>query len=145
VEAERQYGLVGAIANLYRANGVNADTALALFLADRGTDQDGAVGMARAGYAVAPGVYAADALAWALHQAGRSDEALAYANDALRAGTPDALLHYHAGMIHLALANDTEAERLLRRALDLNPHFSLTHAPKAAAAREALLAGRSAN
>ncbi|CAN5389179.1 hypothetical protein BH23GEM4_BH23GEM4_22310 [soil metagenome] len=46
---------------------------------------------------------------------------------ALRLGTDDALLFYHAGMIDHALGADERAARELRRALELNPRFHPTH------------------
>jgi hypothetical protein len=43
--------------------------------------------------------YGADALAWAALKAGMIDEARQAAKDALRLGTQDAKLSYHAGMV----------------------------------------------
>ena len=50
---------------------------------------------------------------------------------ALRMGTRDARLFYHAGMIHAALDRPDDARMYLRRALALNPHFDLLHAAQA--------------
>ena len=57
--------------------------------------------------------------------------------EALRLGTRDARLFYHAGMIERALGNVGEAARYLRLALDTNPHF---HALQADEARRVLRA-----
>jgi hypothetical protein len=50
---------------------------------------------------------------------------------ALRLGTQDALLLFHAGMIAHSLGEREEAKSYLRRALATNPYFSLTGAPHA--------------
>jgi len=47
--------------------------------------------------------------------------------DALRLGTQDARLFYHAGMIAQAAGDRTTAVDFLRRALKLNPRFDLWH------------------
>ena len=128
--AERQYELAGAIRQLYEANGVKTDLESALFEADHG-DPATAVTLARGAYEARPSIHAADALAWALYQTGSYEQARTLSEEALRLGTRDALFEYHAGMIHRALG-DTEAARAhLTAALDINPHFSLQHAPEA--------------
>ncbi|HXH23436.1 MAG TPA: tetratricopeptide repeat protein [Dehalococcoidia bacterium] len=131
--ADQSYALVDAIAALYRASGVNTDLSLAVYYAGHGRAAE-ALPLARQAYEAAPGVYAADALAWALLNAGQPQEAAIYAAEALRLGTPDAALLYHAGMVEKALSNDARASNLLRRALATNPHFSLLEAPRARAA-----------
>ncbi len=65
-----------------------------------------------------------DAYAWALHVNGRDAEAKEASNKALALGTRHALLHFHAGMIDLALGDTDGARTNLRTALDINPHFS---------------------
>lgn len=72
-------------------------------------------------------VYGHDLLAWALFKQGRPADARAAMTQALRIGTQDAMLFFHAGMIERALGNDEAARRHLRRALDVNPHFHPTH------------------
>jgi len=69
-------------------------------------------------------VYAYDALAWALYRNGRAVEAEAAAVQALRLGTLDAALLFHAGIIHDALGHREVARDYLSRALAANPHFS---------------------
>jgi tetratricopeptide (TPR) repeat protein len=68
-------------------------------------------------------VYGWDQLAWALYRTGDYAEARAAMTQALRMGTRDAVLFFHAGLIERALGNDVAAERLLREAVTLNPHF----------------------
>jgi tetratricopeptide (TPR) repeat protein len=130
-EANNQYELVRAMQQLFKSNGVDTDIELALFDADHGDDPNGTVALARAAYARRPSIKAADTLAWALHRAGQHDEARRYADAALRLGTRDALMLYHAGMIAQAQGDATTARDLLGRALALNPHFSPLYAPLA--------------
>jgi tetratricopeptide (TPR) repeat protein len=70
-------------------------------------------------------------LAWALARNGRCDEALRYSKRALRLGTLDAAKFFHRGMIERCLGDTAEAKSWFRRALALNPHFSLLWAPVA--------------
>jgi tetratricopeptide (TPR) repeat protein len=129
--AEQQYGLVEAQQRLLRANGVLPDTEMTLFFADHGIELDHALRQARRHYEDRPSVRAADALAWALHAAGKDEMALRHSQRALRLGTRDALFHFHAGMIAEALGRRASARRHLTTALDINPHFSVLHAPVA--------------
>jgi tetratricopeptide (TPR) repeat protein len=138
-EAQRQYDLVGAIDELYRANGVDTDLEMALFTADHGVDPEKALGQARAAYNARPGsIRAADVLSWALYKAGKSDEALRYSLEALRLGTQDSLLLFHAGMIHKAAGDHEAARNYLSHALELNPSFSVLFAAEARTTLEKL-------
>jgi tetratricopeptide (TPR) repeat protein len=128
--AERQYALVRASAALLREQGVDVDTELAVFAADHG-DPAGALTAARAAYAKRPSIFVADALAWALHAAGRDAEALSYADQAVALGTRDATLLYHRGAIRAALGDRAGATADLSAALAQNQHFSVRHAPEA--------------
>ena len=111
------------------------DLETALFEADHGTPER-ALAAARAAYDARPGnVFAADALAWAMHASGRSAEALAFSDQALSLGVRPASFLYHRGMIAEAAGRPDEARRDLAEALQVNPHFSVAHA---ATAREAL-------
>lgn len=130
--AEQQYALVRAEQRLLRNNGVDTDLELALFDADQGRGAD-ALAAARKTYALRRGVFAEDALGWALHAAGRDAEALPHARAARRLGTRSALLRYHLGAIEFALGRRMAARRDLAAALAINPHFSTLHAPAARA------------
>jgi len=48
--------------------------------------------------------------------------------EALRLGTRDAKMEYHAGMIQHALGNNHEATRHLQLALEINPSFDVLQA-----------------
>jgi tetratricopeptide (TPR) repeat protein len=130
--AERQYALVRAEQQLLRANGVDTDLELALFDADRSRPA-AALAAARKTYALRRGVFAEDALGWALHAAGRDAQALPHARAAQRLGTRSALLRYHLGAIEFAVGRGMAARRDLAAALAINPHFSPLHAPAARA------------
>ncbi len=131
--AERQYGLVRALQALNAAAGMDTDLEMALFEADRGADPARAVVMARAAYARRPSIHGADALAWALFRAGDAAAARPYMTEALRLGTEDALLHFHAGWIAAGSGDPDAARRHLERALAINPAFSPLYVPPARA------------
>jgi tetratricopeptide (TPR) repeat protein len=137
-EAARQYDLAAAMQRLSESAGVDVDLELALFEADHGKDPAATVTRARAAYAARPSIYAADALAWALYRGGQHDEAARYSAEALRLGTRDANLHYHAGMIAIARGELAAAREHLETALAINPYFSPLRAPMARAALEDL-------
>ena len=142
-EAQRQLDLLGAQRELLAANGVNGDLELALFSADHGKELDQGLAAARAEWERRRSIHAADALAWQLHAHGRHAEALVLANQALRLGTPNALFHFHRGMIHRALGESAAARQDLSRALAINPHFSTLHGPAATEALAGLGGGAS--
>ncbi len=129
-EAARQYGVVEATFELFEAQGADVDLELALFAADRGRVRQ-AVSAARAQWEMRRSVHVEDAYAWALHVAGRDEEALTHARAGARLGTRSALFAYHRGMIEAALGRDHAAQQSLRAALRINPHFSPLHAPRA--------------
>ncbi|MBW3629741.1 MAG: tetratricopeptide repeat protein [Gemmatimonadetes bacterium] len=110
-----------------------------LFLLDRGSQTEEVLARAETELKTRRDVYGYDLLAWALHKVGRNQEAAAAMKTALRLGTRDAMLLYHAGMIDRALGNDASAAKHLAEALRINPSFHPAHAP---AARRALSAAR---
>jgi hypothetical protein len=78
-------------------------------------------------------IYAYDLLAWSLHKAGRDAEAEQAMTIALKEGTRDAQLFYHAGMIERALGHDAAARARLTEALAVNPYFHPTQVADARA------------
>jgi lipoprotein NlpI len=72
-----------------------------------------------------------DALGWTLYRAGHLRAALAAADHALALGTRDASFLYHRGVIEHALGLRDRARADLRRALAINPRFSLLYVPVA--------------
>ena len=96
---------------------------LAAFFADHGDPQE-ALALARAAHDAQPNTRAADALAWALYRSGDAAAAWGFGEEALRLGTVDARIRYHAGMIAMALDRDDEAREHLTTALERNDRFS---------------------
>ncbi|MFF0449161.1 tetratricopeptide repeat protein [Streptomyces sp. NPDC004609] len=121
--ARRQYALIGTWTALARASGMNPDPGTALAEADHG-NRAAALVAARAEYRRRGTVHTADALAWALHRAGRPKEALPYAGKATATGYRNAAFLYHRGMIEHAAGDRAAARRTLTEALRLNPAFS---------------------
>ncbi|MDQ2668585.1 MAG: tetratricopeptide repeat protein, partial [Gemmatimonadota bacterium] len=78
-------------------------------------------------------IYAYDLLAWSLHKAGRDVDARSAMSLALREGTRDAQLFYHAGMIEHSLGHDDAARAQLALALAVNPFFHPTQVADARA------------
>jgi tetratricopeptide (TPR) repeat protein len=129
--AQQQYDLLAVIQQLYQANSVDLELEMALFKADHRQDLAATVAQARQVFERRPSIHAADALAWALYQAGDYREAQSFAQQALRLGTKDALKLFHAGMITYRLGDEPQARDYLERALQINPHFSLLYADEA--------------
>ena len=129
--AKQQYALIRAIERLLVANGVKTDLETALFDVDHGIRLPAALALARTARAERPSIDGDDVLAWALYRNGRCSEALGHSNRALRLGTQDALKLFHRGMIERCLGDREAARDTLRRALALNPHFSILWAPVA--------------
>ena len=131
-DAEKQYDLVAAIDKLYKASGINTDLQMALFFADHDLNLDEAVRQARAVYEARPSIQAADVLAWALYKSGSYEEVLEYSGEALKLGTQDATMLFHAGMIRHSIGDYEEARNYLERAIQINPGFSVLYAGTAA-------------
>jgi tetratricopeptide (TPR) repeat protein len=128
--ARHEYALVGAIERLFAANGVRTELQTALFDLDHDHHIADALRRARIAYASAPSIYAADAVAWGLFRTGRCGHARTYSARALRLGTRDALLIFHRAMIERCLGSSS-AQAWFRKALAVNPYFSLLWAPVA--------------
>lgn len=129
--ARRVYALVDVIARLQAANGVRTELQTALFDLDHERHVRDALVRARVAFVRAPSIDAEDVLAWALLRNGDCDGALWHSRRALRLGTRDALKYFHRAMIERCLGQPAPARAWFRRALALNPHFSLLWAPMA--------------
>ncbi len=99
---------------------------LALFLADREIQLDLALESARKELKVRGDVHAYDVLAWSLLKKGETQAAAQAMEKALRLGTKDARMHFHAGMIAKQQGNLEDAKLHLEMALKINPHFGFT-------------------
>jgi tetratricopeptide (TPR) repeat protein len=127
-EAAESYALVDAISALQESSGLVVDLEMALFEADRGEDPARALELAEQAAAVRPdAVYVADALAWARLQSGDAAGARAPMEQALRLGTTDALVRYHAAEVFSALGDTGRAASELEQALAGTPWFSFRH------------------
>jgi tetratricopeptide (TPR) repeat protein len=122
-DAEKEYSAVERLSQQSPLHAALYNRNLVHFFSDHDLKADKAYALARKEYETRRDVYGADALAWAALKAGKLDEAQAAMKDALRLGTEDARLFYHAGMIARAAGDRTSAKDFLRRAINLNPHF----------------------
>lgn len=126
--AARQYDLVEYIGRLNTLNRVLYNRELAYFYADHDDHLPRALELARQELEVRRDIYAYDVLAWALYKNGELAEARTAISEALKLGTRDARLFFHAGLIHLDLGEIESAKVYLRRALGTNPYFHVLHA-----------------
>lgn len=129
--ALKQYRTVEFIGRLNQINQQVYNRELALFYADHDRNLPEALALARKELEVRHDIYTSDALAWVLLKNGRPTEAKAEMERALRLGTVDAMLEFHAGMIDAALGDPAGARKHLERALVINPHFHVLFAPQA--------------
>ncbi|MDC4223588.1 MAG: tetratricopeptide repeat protein [Candidatus Manganitrophus sp.] len=130
-EARKQYALVEQIAKLDQVNQVLYNRDLALFYADHDRNLEEALRLIEREAAVRKDIYTYDALGWLYYKSQRYSEADRAIMEALRLGTKDPRLLYHAGMIARAAGKEKKAKRLLNQALALNPHFHPAYAQNA--------------
>lgn len=121
--AEKNFDLVRSLQQSEVDAGGIIDLEIALFEADHG-DIRKALTRARRAYGERHTIFTADALAWSLHRNGKSAEALPYVAEALRLGTIDPRLDYHAEAIFRAVGDVTQAEIHRRRLTDTNGWLS---------------------
>lgn len=141
-DSARQYALVGAIGGLLTAAGVRSDLSLISFELDHGANPAGQVATAQRAYEERPSVNGADVYAWALYRAGRFDEARTKSDEALRLGTIEPILYFHAGMIAAKQGDAERAKTHLSKALAINPKFSLRFENEARETLKALEGGK---
>ena len=127
-EAEKQYALVKYIGLLGHINQGLHNRDLALFDADHDRDLVEALDLAQRELEVRHDVYTWDALAWALYKNGKMTEAANASEKALRFGTRDPLLLFHAAMIAEGVGHREQARNEMKQALQINPHFHLIYA-----------------
>jgi len=137
-DAQKQYALVEQIGHLSELSGALYNRQLALFYADHNIKSDEAYNLAAREYETRKDIYGADAVAWTALKANKLAEARAASKDALRLGTNDARLFYHAAMIAKASGDNAQAVSYLQNALKMNPQFDPLQAEKARAALQEL-------
>ena len=131
-QARQQYALVEYIGKLNQLNQTLYNRELAYFYADRDIKAKEGLEFARRELDYRRDVYAYDVLAWNLYRNGKMDEARDAVEKALRLGTKDAKLFYHAGIIYRRLGELAKAKEFLNRALTTNPYFHVLFADHAA-------------
>jgi len=136
-EAKKQFDLVEYIARLSALSKTVYNRELAMFYADHNRNLDQAAALAEKELEVRHDVYTWDARAWTLYKNGKTKEALAPLERALKPGTRDALLYFHAGLIYHANGDEAMSENYLQRSMAINPQF---HVLYAALARSTLAA-----
>lgn len=130
--------LLRAISVLQEASGQVVDLEMSLFEADEQTDPARAVELAERTQEVRPeNVFADDAMAWALFRSGDAAGASEFMDQALRLGSTEPLLRYHAAEIALANGDEEAAVEHLELALQ-DPWFSFRHRTRALALAEQL-------
>ena len=134
-EAERYYAMAE---NIARESVGQSESTLARFWAERGRRLEQAVRLAESVAAIRHDIFTEDALAWAYFKVGRRDEARAASDLALRTGTRDRRILYHAAAIRHAAGDVAGARELLERALAGNLEFDQNSAPAARQLLESL-------
>jgi Flp pilus assembly protein TadD len=122
-DADAQYSLVEMIAALGSAGGQLYSRQMAVYYADHDLKSQDAYLIASKEYESRRDVYGADAVAWTALKSGRIAEAQSAIKLALRLGTKDARILYHAGMIYHAAGDNASARNYIELALKLNPQF----------------------
>ncbi|MDQ6732996.1 MAG: tetratricopeptide repeat protein, partial [Nitrospirota bacterium] len=126
-QAEQQYQLVEHIAKLDELKQVLFNRDLALFYADHSRHSEEALRLAQKELQLRRDIYTYDIFAWVLYRNGRYAEARDAMTTALKLGTKDARMFFHAGMIAHAIGNRKEAKAYLSQALSINPSFHPVH------------------
>lgn len=127
-EAKKQYDLVEYIGRLNSFNQALYNRELAYFYADHDVKVAEAMALAENEIKVRQDIQGYDLLAWSLYKNGRAEEAKTAIGAALKLGTRDARLFFHAGMIHKELGESDKARDFLQKALATNPQFHILHA-----------------
>ena len=109
-----------------------SDRLLAVYYSEHGLRLDDALNIARREVQVrGQEIYAQDTLAWSAAMDGHWSEARGAVRLAMRYGTQDPRLLYHAGIIALHFGDRAGAEENLSKALALNPQFHPIYADEA--------------
>jgi tetratricopeptide (TPR) repeat protein len=142
IAATRSFDLVRTVGTLQQSAGQVTDLEMAIFEADHADDTASAaraVELARRAYDARPdNVFVNDALGWSLYRAGDVAGALPYVDRALRLGTPDALLHFHAAVVFDAAGETDRARAEIGTVLAGNPWFSARYHDQALALAQQL-------
>ena len=141
--AESYYHKVEELHNAHLASGVHDHLQMARFLADHDRNPVEALRLAEQ-HKLTRNVNEADVLAWVYLKNGDTEHAIEAIKRAISRNTPDAEIHYHAGMIATAAGDVESAVRHLQIAIALNPQFNLLQAPIARSTLEKISARETA-
>ena len=139
-EAKRQYDTVEYIGQLAQINRQIYNRQLADFYLDHDIHLAEALTLAQTELEARTDIYGYDTAAWAYYKNGRLDQARVMIDQAMKRGTRDARLYYHAGLIASAQGHAADAQHFLSQALTINPYFDLLQARVARAALDQLVA-----
>ncbi|HUK36918.1 MAG TPA: hypothetical protein VLV86_23550, partial [Vicinamibacterales bacterium] len=106
---------------------------LARFLAEHDRNLPEAVRLAEGEASGRRDIFTEDALAWVYFKSGRLDDAATAIALAMRTGSRDRSILYHAAAIASASGEAAKGRRLARAAVDGNPRFDVRLAPAARA------------
>ena len=121
--AQRYYAEVESIARRSAVSDRAYNRELTMFYADHDVKVVKALQRARVEMDRRQDIYGYDTLAWTLYKNARIEEASEVMRDALKPGTQDATLYFHAGVISFHLGEIDTAQRQLELAMRLNPNF----------------------
>lgn len=96
---------------------------LSQFYADNDIMLDKALSLAKRDMKLRSDIYTYDTLAWMHYKNNNLDSAKTLINKALKFGTKDAELYFHAGMIDFKLGNYESASNYMKKVLEINPKF----------------------
>jgi tetratricopeptide (TPR) repeat protein len=126
-EAKKQYELVEFIGYLSKVNQQIHNRDLALFYADHDLKLRESLVLAQKELELRRDIYTWDVLAWSFFKNDKLQEAADAISQALKQGTKDPQLFFHAGMIYEKLGDAAKAKDYLQRALAINPHFHILY------------------
>lgn len=122
--AEEAYNKVKFLITFYKQNGVETDLELALFNADHGIRVEESFEISEISLQEGSRcIKTFHAAAWTAFKSGNINAAENYISQALRLGTKDPLLYYHAGKIFEKTGKHSEANEYLKFALNINPFY----------------------
>lgn len=127
-EAKRQYDLVEFTERSGSPESGTYSRQIALFWVDHDLKLDEALAVARRERIVRADIYTSDTLAWCLYKKGEFAEARKAIAEALRLGTREARIYYHAGMIYHSSGDRRQGAKYLKLALEINPSFDVLQA-----------------
>jgi tetratricopeptide (TPR) repeat protein len=137
-EAAKHKEMIQVIDQVGQAAKEKANRNIAIIYADHDWSLDRSLELAKNELEVRGDIYTYDALAWALYKNKKFAEAGEAMKKAMQLKTPEPSFYYHAGLIANALGRKDEAREMLKKALELNPHFDSRQAALATTALQEL-------